>query len=127
MSRIRGKDTGPEVRLRKELWARGIRYRLKSRLPGKPDIVFPGARMVVFVDGCFWHGCPDHSQTPATNRSFWSKKLKRNVERDHEVTTRLEDLGWSVLRVWEHEVAGNVQGAVDRIFRGLANGLQPEK
>lgn len=104
MSRIRGRDTGPERRLRRAVWRSGIRYRLRSTLPGRPDLVFRGARVAVFVDGCFWHGCPLHSTIPKTNRSFWLKKIQGNIERDRRVTSQLRAAGWTVLRFWEHEV-----------------------
>lgn len=104
MSRIRGKDTKPEIVLRKLLWAAGSRYRLKTRLPGRPDIVFPRRKLAIFVDGCFWHGCPKHAVMPKTNRAFWHKKLYRNMERDREVNQQLRKLGWRVVRLWEHQV-----------------------
>lgn len=104
MSRIRGCDTQPEVRLRKALWHLGLRYRLKSSLPGKPDLVFRSYQVVVFVDGCFWHQCPRHAVAPRTNRAFWRRKLRANVERDRRINKELRRLGWRVLRVWEHSV-----------------------
>lgn len=112
MSRIRGRDTAPEVRLRKELWKRGMRYRLRSKLPGKPDLVFSTSRTVLFVDGCFWHKCPQHFTPPRSNADFWRRKVDANVERDRRVVARLEALGWLVLRVWEHEIVGANAGAV---------------
>ncbi|WP_223146796.1 very short patch repair endonuclease [Methylomonas fluvii] len=75
MSRIRDKNTKPELALRKALWNAGLRYRLKSDLLGRPDLYFPGRRLVIFVDGCFWHGCPEHCQMPVENRAFWEEKL----------------------------------------------------
>src|SRR3990167_909880 len=82
MSRIKGKNTKPEVALRKALWGLGFRYRIKSRLPGKPDIVFPALKVAIFVDGCFWHKCPEHYISPKTRVDFWEKKISGNVERD---------------------------------------------
>ena len=116
MSQIRGRDTIPEVSLRKALWAAGLRYRLNFKLPGKPDIVFPRSRVAVFVDGCFWHACPIHSTRPATNAKFWRKKIESNIRRDKEVNRQLEELGWSVIRIWEHEIRENLDGVVGRIF-----------
>jgi len=121
MSKIRGHNTKPELILRKSLWDCGFRYRLKSKLPGKPDVVFPGSRTVVFVDGCFWHGCPEHSVRPATNRKFWDKKLSRNRERDGEVNAKLKMLGWSVLRFWEHEINSDVERVVSAIAEQLTD------
>ena len=102
MSRIRGKDTLPELALRKLLWRAGLRYRLQAALPGRPDIAFPRQKMAIFVDGCFWHGCPDHYQRPATNRQLLDGKLKTNTRRDRKVDATLLAEGWAVVRFWEH-------------------------
>ncbi len=115
MSRIRGKNTKPEISLRKALWAAGFRYRLKNRLPGRPDIVFPGKRLAVFVDGCFWHRCPRHCRVPTTNREFWENKLGKNVQRDKDVKMLLERQGWEVVRFWEHEIKESVSKCVERV------------
>jgi DNA mismatch endonuclease, patch repair protein len=107
MSRIRSRDTQPEMRLRRMLWARGVRgYRLHRNLPGKPDIVFGRAKVVIFIDGCFWHGCPScgDGRAPSSNKPYWSAKRKMNQERDQRRTRELEAMGWTVLRLWEHEV-----------------------
>lgn len=104
MSRIRSKDTKPEILLRKALWAKGFRYRLHSDLPGRPDLVFPRFRLAVFMDGCFWHGCPQHYAAPKTRADFWKNKLRRNVLRDMEVEDQLADMGWKSLRFWEHDL-----------------------
>jgi len=117
MSRIRGKNTKPELYLRKELWARGLRYRLKSNLIGKPDIVFPGKHLAIFVDGCFWHGCPEHSQMPKSNQPFWTDKLTKNKLRDQTVNSLLREQGWIVLRFWEHEVKRALPECVDRVVK----------
>lgn len=115
MSRVKGKNTRLEVQLRKALWAQGLRYRLGSKLLGKPDLVFIGARVVVFVDGCFWHNCPIHGQRPKTNEDFWQQKLDRNKERDRYVNEELTKLGWTVIRFWEHEVKGDLNKCVAEI------------
>lgn len=118
MSRIRSRDTGPEVKLRKALWGRGLRYRVDDRrFVGRPDIVIPSAGICLFVDGCFWHGCPDHYVRPRSRCEYWAGKLARNVERDQEVTSALEDLGWRVVRIWEHEVAQELDSVVDEVMR----------
>lgn|SRR5882724_5292020 len=106
MSRIRGRDTKAEMRLRRELWARGVRgYRTHGSVPGRPDIVWSGVRVAVFVDGCFWHGCPScRIPTPALRRDYWGPKLRRNRMRDRLVVRELRRLGWTVVRLWEHQV-----------------------
>ncbi len=116
MGRIRGKDTLPELTLRRATWALGLRYRLHRRIARiKPDMVFIGARLAVFVDGCFWHGCPLHSTMPKNNREFWKQKLGRNRERDAENKQRLEAEGWRVLRLWEHEIQTSPADCARRI------------
>ncbi|WP_255251850.1 very short patch repair endonuclease [Nitrosomonas ureae] len=84
MSSVRGTNTKPELLLRKALWRRGLRYRLNSALPGKPDIVLARYKIAIFVDGCFWHSCPVHGSLPETNMPFWKNKIARNIERDNE-------------------------------------------
>lgn len=121
MSRIRCKNTKPELALRKSLWGIGYRYRVNYKLAGKPDIVFPGKKVAVFVDGCFWHFCPEHCTVPDTNRDFWGKKLGRNVERDKEVTAKLEKESWKVIRIWEHEIKTDLALCVSRIVRALSD------
>ena len=120
MSRIHGKNTSPELKLRKMLWEAGIRgYRVHYKLPGKPDIVFTRKKTAVFVDGCFWHKCPVCFRPPATNAEFWNEKLQKNVERDLRVTQELETLGWVVLRFWEHEIKKTPEEVVKRIRDAL--------
>lgn len=105
MSRIQGRNTEPELSLRRSMWALGLRYWLHLRIGRtRPDVVFVRARLAVFVDGCFWHACPQHLTMPKNNRDFWEQKLRRNRERDVESTRLLEADGWRVLRFWEHEV-----------------------
>ena len=107
MSRIRGKDTKPELAVRSFLHRLGLRFSLHSkRLPGKPDLVFPKYRSVVFVHGCFWHqheGCT-HSGVPASNRSYWGPKLERTIQRDIETQLALKEKGWHVEVIWECEI-----------------------
>lgn len=117
MSRICGSNTTPELNLRKALWQHGLRYRLKSKLPGRPDIVIPRYRIAVFVDGCFWHGCPLHGIRPKTNKRFWRAKLARNIARDREVTNAIRKCGWSVIRFWEHDVESGVNRCAMRILK----------
>jgi DNA mismatch endonuclease (patch repair protein) len=121
MSRIRGrgnKDTELALlRLLRQNHVTG--WRRNQSVFGKPDFVFPKPRLAVFVDGCFWHGCPKHSTKPQSNRSFWRNKLARNRSRDSIVTRTLLLQGWKVLRVWEHDLAKRPKWCVSRIQRKL--------
>lgn len=111
----RSRDTGPELALRRELHRRGFRFRVCARpikgVRRTADILFTRQRLAVFVDGCFWHGCPDHYTAPVKNASFWSDKVARNRARDAQTDQLLRDAGWTVLRVWEHE------SVVEAVFR----------
>jgi DNA mismatch endonuclease (patch repair protein) len=123
MSRIRGsgnKDT--ELRLIAIFHAhRIIGWRRNSKLPGKPDFVFPFQRLAVFVDGCYWHGCPKHYTRPKSNRAFWDAKIARNRQRDREVNRLLKGKGWRVLRIWEHALTRkNERRTAARIERALS-------
>ncbi len=120
MSRIRGKDTLPELALRRAVWARGLRYRLQYRIGRiRPDLTFPNIRVAIFVDGCFWHRCPMHGVMPKGNHPFWKSKLERNVERDIETTKILISAGWKVLRFWEHEVDESAETCARKIGKVL--------
>lgn len=117
----------PEASLRRELHARGLRYRKNPSLPTsigrvRPDIVFPGPKVAVFVDGCFWHSCPTHGNTPRTNRGYWEPKLQRNRGRDRLVTDALTAEGWLVVRVWEHEPLAHAASTVERAVRARTLG-----
>lgn len=107
MQANKGRDTRPELALRSRVHALGLRYRVGVRpLPSirrTADLVFTRARVAVFLDGCFWHGCPEHHRPAKTNEDFWHQKIMRNCERDQETTRLLQDAGWAVLRIWEHE------------------------
>ena len=120
MSRIRARDTGPELRLRKVLSRMGIRgYRLNYKLTGKPDLVFVGKRLVVFIDGCFWHKCPMHFTQPETRTEFWMNKIDSNVRRDNMVNAKLKEAGWLVMRFWEHEIKEDPRKAAANIAEYL--------
>jgi DNA mismatch endonuclease, patch repair protein len=113
-------DTAPELALRSALHRAGLRFRKDHRIdvPGvrvRADVAFPAKRLAIFIDGCFWHQCPEHGQMPARNVDYWRPKLDRNRERDREVNERLEGAGWTVLRFWEHE--GPEQVAAEVISR----------
>jgi DNA mismatch endonuclease, patch repair protein len=118
----RRSDTGPERRLRSLLHASGYRFRkdYPIRIPGlrvRADIVFPRRRIAIFVDGCFWHRCPQHGREPRSNTDYWLPKLRRNVERDRRTDRLLRDGGWKVVRLWEHTAAAE---AVEVIAQALA-------
>ena len=107
MQSVRQRDTEAEVAIRRRLHARGLRYRVDRPVIGvvrrRADIVFPTAKVAVFVDGCFWHSCPIHGTAPKANAKWWAEKLATNRRRDADTDTRLRDAGWEVVRVWEHE------------------------
>lgn len=117
----RRSETRPELELRRELHHRGYRYRVQYRIDGLPrrrvDIAFPRIRLAVFVDGCFWHGCPEHCVVPKANRDWWLWKFRVNMDRDADTDRRLEELGWTVIRVWEHETPAQ---ATDLVAEALA-------
>jgi DNA mismatch endonuclease (patch repair protein) len=105
MSRIRAKNTQPEIILRKAISKTGIRgYRLNYRLLGKPDIVFPKRKIAIFIDGCFWHKCPKCFKKPATNKKFWLEKIEGNKRRDKKVNRHYKKMGWKIIRIWEHDL-----------------------
>ena len=107
MAQVKGRDTQPELKVRRLLWALGARYRLHRRdLPGSPDIVLPGRRLAVFVHGCFWHGhdCARGARVPKTNRDYWTAKVARNRARDAVSLARLAELGWRTEVIWECEL-----------------------
>lgn len=119
MSQIKAFDTKPEKDLRLALWERGHRYRLRSELFGKPDLIFPASKTVVFVDGCFWHRCPVHYRVPASNKKFWSEKIDKNVERDRKVNSYLKKEGWKVERIWEHEIKKSLKKTADELSKKI--------
>lgn len=105
MSRIRSRDSKIEMSFRKELWKHGFRYRKNSgKYFGKPDIVMPKHKTVIFVDSCFWHGCKKHCRLPAIRKVFWAKKIEGNKKRDKEVNKHYKKIGWRIIRIWEHDL-----------------------
>jgi DNA mismatch endonuclease, patch repair protein len=119
MARIRSSDTRPELLLRRALWAAGLRFRLGRPLPGRPDLVFGRDRIAIFVDGCFWHGCPLHYLRPRNRAEYWAAKLRGNVIRDRKQTATLRRNGWRVFRFWEHEVMEMLPAVVDRVLAAV--------
>lgn len=130
MAAIKGKDTKPELIVRKYLFSRGLRFRLQVRnLPGKPDIVLPKYRTVIFVDGCFWHGHEDcrYYRLPKSNVRFWQEKISRNIERDRRTEAELTALGWRVIRVWECGLKTMAQrdDTLERLYRKIVSIVSP--
>ena len=123
MAKQRTRDTAAEVQLRRLLHARGLRYRVDAAIPGLPrrraDLTFATSRVIVFVDGCFWHGCQEHKSPPQNNADWWATKLARNVERDRETDAHLVEQGWQVVRIWEHE---DPECAADRVEAAVRSG-----
>lgn len=123
MSRLARRDTAPEVALRRELHRRGMRFRVQMKVPGNNrrtiDIAFTRAQLAVYVDGCFWHGCPEHHVRPRANSDWWRWKIDRNRTRDADTDRQLEAAGWSVVRVWEHEPHESAADSVQRAYGDL--------
>lgn len=129
MKSNRRRDTKPELVIRRLLHAQGLRYRVDVPLDfdrrRRADIVFPAARLVVFIDGCFWHGCQEHYTVPVTNADFWSAKRAKNMSRDEETTERLTQSGWTVKRYWEHEDPIAVVDDIEATYRRLRPPARP--
>jgi DNA mismatch endonuclease (patch repair protein) len=121
MESTKRRDTGPELRLRRILHKRGFRYRVDispvAGLRSRADLVFVRARLAVFIDGCFWHGCPEHATWPKANAAWWRTKLEANRARDRRATEQLEAAGWSVARFWEHESPETVANTIENRLR----------
>lgn len=124
MQSNKSRNTGPELRLRSELHRRGLRY-FVDRAPIKgvrrrADIVFPRMKVAVFVDGCFWHGCPEHHTLSKTNSEYWAAKVATNRTRDRDTDVRLGEAGWTVLRIWEHEAVCAAADRIEALVRGVS-------
>ncbi len=121
MQANRRRDTRPEMAVRRLVHASGLRYRVDAKplpeLNRRADLVFRRAKVAVFVDGCYWHGCPEHGTTSRTNPEYWAQKIRRNKERDAETDELLDKEGWDVIRVWEHECPEDVAGRIVRNVR----------
>ncbi len=116
MKAVRSQNTSLELEIRRALWARGIRYRVNVRdLPGKPDIANKSLGLVIFVDSCFWHGCPEHGRIPKSHVDFWTAKISKNKQRDASITAQYQSMGWRIVRVWEHELESNLNKVVDSL------------
>lgn len=131
MQANRGRDTAPEWAVRRAVHARGLRYRVSARpepaLRRTADLVFTRARVAVFVDGCFWHGCPEHRTHPKTNADYWSSKIEGNIARDLDTTAQLEAAGWTVLRFWQHQDPYAVAARIEESVRSAAGQARRKK
>jgi DNA mismatch endonuclease (patch repair protein) len=121
MQAAKPRDTAPEKAIRSALHRKGLRYRVDAKplkeLNRRADIIFRSINVAIFIDGCFWHGCPIHGTQAKANAEFWRLKIKRNQERDIDTAKRLEDAGWNVIRVWEHENPEKASGKIYKIVR----------
>lgn len=122
MATVKSKHSKIEKKVANLLKARGIRYRLHSKtLPGKPDFYFTKLKTVLFVDSCFWHGCRYHGTQPKSNSEFWTKKISRNKERDREVDKQYREMGWRVIRIWEHQLTRTSNRRIADALQTLSN------
>jgi len=127
MQRQRRTGTAPELALRRELWSRGLRYRVDFPIVGRRrrvDVAFTHAKVAVFVDGCFWHGCPVHGTMPKNNREWWQAKLEANARRDLDTDDALAKAGWTTVRIWEHEEPGVAAANVAELLANRNRTLQ---
>lgn len=127
MSRVKGKDTGLEKKVRSELHRRGLRFRKHVKdLPGRPDVVFPGAKVAVFIDGDFWHGYrfPEWEQKLS---AFWREKIKKNMERDARNFRDLRGMGWHVIRLWQHEIEEDLEACIAKIITAVEERREAKK
>ena len=125
MSKIRGKNTKPELLFRKALWRKNVRYRLNSkRLPGRPDVSIMKYKLAVFIDGEYWHGYnwDERKDKLKTNKGFWIPKIERNMQRDREVNRQLQDMGYTVFRFWAHEVKDNLKTCINDVMMYINTG-----
>lgn len=126
MQQVRRRDTGPELRLRSELHRRGLRFRVDAPLPFLPrhrvDVLFGPVKVAVYVDGCFWHGCPEHGSIPKSNVEWWREKIARVRRRDAQTNATLQNEGWEVIRVWEHEQTMRAADRVESVLNARRQG-----
>lgn len=120
MSRVKSRDSGIEIIFRKKLWKSGFRYRKNSsKYFGKPDIVFNRYKTVIFIDSCFWHGCPKHLRMPSSHQEYWKAKITKNKKRDSEINLYYRKNNWRIIRLWEHDIVENLQKRVESIEKNL--------
>lgn len=118
MSKVKNKDTKLETSFRKLLWKEGIRYlKNNNKLFGRPDMVIKKKKVVIFIDSCFWHGCDKHLRMPKSNKKYWFKKIKRNKKRDNEVNIYYPQIGWRILRIWEHDLDRDIKDVINKTIK----------
>ena len=129
MSSIRSEQTEAEIAFRKHLWRKGWKgYRINLKnLPGKPDIAYTSKKVAIFVDGCFWHKCPQCYKEPKSNRNYWIPKIQRNIDRDQQQNIMLEELGWTVVRIWEHEIEEDIDKCAEKVAEIMKDSTQSKK
>lgn len=116
MREVKSENTQLEIIVRSALWKRGLRFRKNVKsLPGKPDIVFSRLRLAIFIDSCFWHGCPYHFRMPKSNVNYWNEKINRNKQRDEELNKKYKEMNWKIIRIWEHEIMKDLESIIDKI------------
>lgn len=119
MARVRGKNTSPELNLKKLLSMTGIKYNTNRKLEGKPDIILKSQKVAIFIDGCFWHKCPICFRAPKSNRGYWKQKIKKNVDRDRKLNKTLKKEGWEVIRIWEHDFLKDPNKVLLKIIKSM--------
>ncbi|SHL13555.1 very short patch repair endonuclease [Alicyclobacillus tolerans] len=118
MSAVRSNNTSLELRVRRELWRRGFQFRTNVKdLPGKPDIAIKKLKLVIFIDSCFWHGCPEHVRMPKSNVEYWTTKIEKNKTTDKTITEHYQAMGWHIVRIWEHDVKSNFENTMDKLVK----------
>lgn len=124
MSKIRGKNTKPELLFRKALWHKGVRYRINNNLPGKPDVSIKKFKLAIFIDGEFWHGYNwnERRNSIKSNRLFWIPKIERNMQRDHEVNLQLQEMGFTIFRFWSKEILNDLDRCINDVLMYLDTG-----
>lgn len=127
MSKISGKETKPEILVRKHLFARGLRFRKNDkRFPGKPDIVLPKYKTIIFIHGCFWHGHQNckKSKLPETRKDFWRDKIQSNIDRDKRNSSTLQSMGWNVIVIWECELKKNKDYTINTLLKDIKSNIE---
>lgn len=121
MQAVRSRDTSLERMVRQQLWRAGVRFRVNVKdLPGKPDISIKKLKLAIFIDSCFWHGCPEHGRIPKSNVDFWVQKIARNIERDKQVNNQYHKMGWYIIRVWEHDILHDFERTIGYLLSAIS-------